>query len=123
MITVTFRVKDDGLIEKMSIRGHSGYADSGNDIVCASASTLLYTAIGSLEELCGLNGFYTLHEEDNRSILPEAQITIPRGELDKGPNSPAQWIMASVRKGFLLLEEADTNDYGGNHIKVVQRQG
>ena len=59
MITVTFRVSDQGLIEKMSIKGHAGYADSGNDIVCASASTLLYTAIASLEDLCGLGGFYT----------------------------------------------------------------
>ena len=120
MITVTFRVSDQGLIEKMSIKGHAGYADSGNDIVCASASTLLYTAIASLEDLCGLGGFYTLRDRKGKSSLPEAQITIPRKELDKGPDSPTQWIMASIRKGFFLLEESDRDDYGGNHIKIMQ---
>ncbi len=121
MITVTFRVSDQGLIEKMSIRGHAGYADSGNDIVCASASTLLYTAIASLEDLCGLSGFYTLREPKGKYSIPEAQITIPRGELDKGPDSKTQWIMASIRKGFLLLEQTDGDDYGGNHIKIAEQ--
>lgn len=123
MITVNFRVSSEGLIKGMSLKGHSGYADSGNDIICASASTLLYTAIGSLEELCGLTDFYRLSETSRRSNLPEARVTIPDQELQKGSEGPTQWIMMSIRKGFLLLEKADRDDYGGNHIKVMQQQG
>lgn len=123
MITVVFYVRHDGLIKKMSVRGHSDYALSGTDIVCASASTLVYTAIQSLEELCGLKGFYTLKEEQKGSSGPEVSVTIPPAELDKGPDSPAQWIMASARIGFLLLKDTDRSDYGGNHIKVEQRPG
>ncbi|MBN1891427.1 MAG: ribosomal-processing cysteine protease Prp [Clostridiales bacterium] len=123
MITVIFRASSEGLIEKMSITGHSGYADRGEDIVCASASTLLYTAIESLEDLCGLEGFYELRDGDKKASVPEAWISIPRRELEKGLDSPVQTIMASTRKGFLLLEEADRSDYGGDHIRVIQQQG
>lgn len=123
MITVIFLVTSGGLIEKMSINGHSGYADSGEDIVCASASTLLYTAIASLEDLCGLKDFYELRDGDKKEFIPEVWISIPKREMDKGLDSPVQTIMASARKGFLLLEETDRRDYGGDHIRVIQQQG
>lgn len=118
MITVLFRRSEDGLIEGMSIRGHAGYADSGTDIVCASASTLLYTAINSLEEHCGMIGFYRLDEGNGKKPVPAAEIRIPKDELQKGPDRASQWIMSTIRTGFLLLEQTDRDEYGGNHIKV-----
>lgn len=37
-----------------SIRGHSGYAEEGSDIVCAAVSVLAITCINSLESVCGV---------------------------------------------------------------------
>ena len=47
MIKVTFT--EEG--EKLSLRleGHAGYAEHGNDIVCASASILAYTLASIVE--------------------------------------------------------------------------
>ena len=45
MIKVT-RYKD-----RITIKGHSGYAPAGQDIVCAAVSVLVQTLIQSVEEL------------------------------------------------------------------------
>ena len=39
------------LSDGITIRGHAGYADHGNDIVCAGVSTLVQTLIQSIEAL------------------------------------------------------------------------
>ena len=41
MIAVTFT--DRGRNLSLTVKGHAGYAEPGNDIVCASASILAYT--------------------------------------------------------------------------------
>lgn len=41
-------IQSDGCI---TINGHAGYASYGQDIVCASVSTLVQTFIASIEEL------------------------------------------------------------------------
>ena len=35
----------------LSIEGHAGYSDNGNDIVCAGASAIAYTLLGYLINL------------------------------------------------------------------------
>ncbi|WAH38973.1 ribosomal-processing cysteine protease Prp [Alicyclobacillus dauci] len=36
------------------VKGHSGYADAGSDIVCAAVSVLVYNAINSCERFAGV---------------------------------------------------------------------
>lgn len=36
-----------GLIQEIDILGHAGYADYGNDIVCAAASSIVTTTINA----------------------------------------------------------------------------
>lgn len=45
MIVVTIEPNE------VNIRGHSGYAESGKDIVCAAVSALLQTTIKSVHDL------------------------------------------------------------------------
>lgn len=40
-----------GTADSISVRGHAGFAPSGQDIVCAGVSTLVQTLIQSVEEL------------------------------------------------------------------------
>ena len=37
-----------------SVKGHSGYADAGSDIVCAGISALTITCINALESVAGV---------------------------------------------------------------------
>lgn len=44
---IEVNVRPDGI----TVDGHAGYAERGNDIVCAGVTALTQTLIGSLEEL------------------------------------------------------------------------
>lgn len=118
MITVKFSCNPDGTIRALSVSGHAGYDVHGKDIICASSSTLFQTAAHALETLCGLKGFYKISEdeENNHSII---DLPIRPDLMMK--DSPAQWIMATVRSGFELLEQTDRTDYGGRHIRIVYK--
>lgn len=47
MICIEYRVGDHE--HDLSILGHAGYSDAGNDIVCAGVSAIAYTLLGFLE--------------------------------------------------------------------------
>lgn len=49
MINIEFRVSDNEY--DLSIQGHAGYSDSGNDIVCAGVSAIAYTLLGFLNRI------------------------------------------------------------------------
>ena len=57
MIRIRFFRDKEGFIWKFDIRGHSGYAEKGKDIICAGVSALGYTAVGALAELTGINNY------------------------------------------------------------------
>lgn len=78
MIKISISRDLKGLIKEFVIKGHAGYADSGNDIVCAAVSAVAYTALGALGELAGINnyveknGYMKCNIPDN--ISPEAEL-------------------------------------------------
>ena len=43
--------KNDKYIEFVKIKGHSGYAEEGHDIVCSSVSSIAITTINAIERL------------------------------------------------------------------------
>lgn len=47
MIKISIQKQND-LIEKITIKGHSGYSEFGSDIVCASVSSIAITSINSI---------------------------------------------------------------------------
>ncbi len=51
MITVSIERDQLGCIKAFSISGHSGYAQRGQDIVCAGVSAVAQTAILGLQDL------------------------------------------------------------------------
>ena len=49
MITIKVR-KKTGSYEEFISKGHAGYAEAGQDIVCAAVSALIITTVNSLEK-------------------------------------------------------------------------
>ena len=49
MITIKVR-KKKGSYEEFISKGHAGYAEAGQDIVCAAVSALIITTVNSLEK-------------------------------------------------------------------------
>ena len=53
MIKVSVEKKKDGIVA-FSCKGHAGYAEEGQDIICSAVSALTINAVNSVEKLAGL---------------------------------------------------------------------
>ena len=100
---------DQGRIRSFELSGHAGYADSGQDIVCAGVSVLSMAACNGLETFL--------------SVIPKVQeaeghltcelVGIPEQELEK-----AQWILQTMTLGIEQLQST----YGQDYIIIDRRR-
>ena len=92
MIRITI-VKNGENVTAISCEGHSGYAESGSDIVCASVSVLTQNAQKTLDEILHINTTYICDED-----MPSLSITLPILEGEKAKQ--AHLIMNSTANGL-----------------------
>ena len=52
-----------------SVSGHSGYAEAGQDIVCAAISAVVGMAEATINDVCGAKAKVRVKEEDARITL------------------------------------------------------
>ena len=76
------------------LEGHSGWADSGHDIVCAAASILGCTCVNALESVCGVIPEITEYNEQ------KAMLAFELPEMTEEKNSKAQILMCALRQGL-----------------------
>lgn len=89
--------------------GHSGYAEHGEDIVCAAVSVLTQTAVLGLTELLGIEGLVQIDE--NEGLL----VCLLPPDLDEGVWEQAQLILDVLHLGLT----ATAKEYG-NHVSVKE---
>ena len=56
-------------ITGFTISGHSGYAEAGQDIVCAAISAVVTMAEATINDVCGAKAKVRVKEEDARITL------------------------------------------------------
>ena len=61
--------RDGERITGFSISGHSGYAEAGADIVCATVSAVVTMAEATINDVCGAKAKVRVKEEDARVTL------------------------------------------------------
>ena len=73
MITITVKKRKGNYLEFVS-KGHAGYAEEGQDIVCAAVSALIITTVNSLEKFTDdkfdvqeKDGFVSIHFRNDLS--------------------------------------------------------
>ena len=73
MITITVKKRDGSYLDFVS-KGHAGYAEEGQDIVCAAVSALIITTVNSLEKFTDdkfdvqeKDGFVSIHFRNDLS--------------------------------------------------------
>lgn len=72
MITASFKMTGDGRsIKGFCVKGHSGYADAGNDIVCASVSSAVMLTVNTAAEFFGIELDISVDEGDIRCEVKE----------------------------------------------------
>ena len=60
---------EDDRITGFSVSGHSGYAEAGQDIVCAAISAVVTMAEATINDVCGAKAKVRVKEEDARVTL------------------------------------------------------
>ena len=60
---------EDDRIKGFSISGHSGYAEAGQDIVCAAISAVVTMAEATINDVCGAKAKVRVKEADARITL------------------------------------------------------
>ena len=60
---------EDDRITGFSVSGHSGYAESGSDIVCAAITAIVTMAEATINDVCGAKAKVRVKEADARITL------------------------------------------------------
>lgn len=108
MIEISFFVSD-GKTVKVASEGHSGYAESGSDIVCAAVSTLVQTAFLAIKDI-GCQTEYVRKDDGYFAFT-----------IGDGNRHDAEVIVRALRVGLTDLEhgypqyiKTETVTNGGN---------
>ena len=56
-------------------KGHAGYAEAGNDIVCAAVSILTTTCANALESVAGKEAEAEVSDGFMKVVLPEKEVS------------------------------------------------
>ena len=68
MTRCEFFTQDDR-ITGFSVSGHSGYSETGSDIVCAAVSAAVAMAEATINDVCGAKAKVRVREEEARITL------------------------------------------------------
>lgn len=74
------------------IKGHSGYAEEGKDLVCAAVSAVSQTALLGLLKVCGLDVSYEVDDGYLKVVLPD--------EVSEEKRLKAEVILLTMREGL-----------------------
>ena len=98
---------EDGRITGFSVSGHSGYAEAGQDIVCAAISAVVTMAETTINDVCGAKAKVRVKEEDARVTL-----TLPT-------SCDEEESVQAVLAGMLLTLCSMRDDYP-DYIEVLE---
>ena len=94
-------------ITGFSVSGHSGYAESGSDIVCAAISAVVTMAEATINDVCGAKAKVRVKEEDARVTL-----TLPA-------SCDEEESVQAVLAGMMLTLLSMRDDYP-DYIEVLE---
>ena len=100
---------DQGRIREFELSGHAGFAEEGQDIVCAGVSALSIAAVNGLEYFLSV----APKVQEAEGLLTCQLVEIIEQELEK-----AQWILQTMELG---IEQIQTT-YGQDYIFIDRRR-
>ena len=98
-------LKEKGHYKSFHIQGHAGYADAGEDIVCAAVSALVINTINSIEEFT----------EDDASLISEDET----GMISYHLNHPSKDARLLLNAMILGLEQMVDDDNYAEYIDLT----
>ena len=98
---------DGDRITGFSVSGHSGYAEKGEDIVCAAITALVTMAEATINDVCGAKAKVRVKEEQARITL-----TLPT-------SCDEEEAVQAVLSGMMLTLISMREDYP-DYIEVLE---
>ena len=95
-------------ITGFSISGHSGYAEAGQDIVCAAVSAVVTMADATINDVCGAKAKVRVRERENARIT----LTLPA-------SCDEEESVQAVLAGMMLTLCSMRDDYP-DYIEVLE---
>ena len=105
MITVTV-LKKDGEFNKIESRGHAGFAEKGQDIICAAVSALMVNAVNSID---------TFTEDIIHVSSAAGYLSL---EFIVGPSKDSKLLIDSLMLGLSQIQDS----YDRAYLKVLVRE-
>lgn len=109
MIRITIFKDTDKYIKRITVSGHAGYGNKGEDIVCAGVSALTYTMLNALESLVHIKPKCEVRSGYVDYIMPD-NINIK--ELEK-----VQLILNTIVIGYKNMYDSYKS-----HIEVFEEE-
>ena len=98
MTTVTFHSEGSRLVS-FEVKGHSGYAPEGEDIVCAAVTSAVRLAECAVNDVLGLEAAVKVREKD-----ASLSLKLP-ASLGQTNESTCQTLLAALMVHFVQLAE------------------
>ena len=106
MIRCEFFTENDR-ITGFSVSGHSGYAEKGQDVICAAISAIVTMAEATINDVCGAKAKVRVKEEQARITL-----TLPT-------SCDEEEAVQAVLSGMMLTLISMREDYP-DYIEVLE---
>ena len=106
MITIKVR-KKNGTYEEFISKGHAGYAEAGQDIVCAAVSVLVINTVNSLDAFT--DDQFEVQQDDGYVSFHFTNPVTEKGKL----------LMDSLILGLTEIEHSYNNRYLTVKVKEV----
>lgn len=97
-------------IHQFEVAGHAGYAESGQDIICAAVTALTFSAVNGLEHF--LEGAPKVVTAAGGYLKWTLSLT------DEQALNQAQWILVTMKLGLEGIQE----EYGSEYVKIEIRR-
>ncbi len=110
MTTITFR-SEGGRITGFDSQGHSGYAEEGEDIVCAGITSAIRLVEATINDVLGLAASVKVREED-----AFISLRLPGG-LGQTAESTCQALLTG-----LMVYFAELHDEFPDNIEVLEEE-
>ncbi|MBR7117197.1 MAG: ribosomal-processing cysteine protease Prp [Clostridia bacterium] len=117
MTTVVF-YKTDGCFYGFEEQGHTGYAESGDDILCSALSAMTMLIINAIEVSYDAVADYTIDEETT-NIRLIAKSALPKYESDEKKRFA---ISGLIQAYFYQLMDLVEDYYEFLDVKEIERE-
>ncbi|MBQ1689331.1 MAG: ribosomal-processing cysteine protease Prp [Lachnospiraceae bacterium] len=105
MITVHVSKQQDGVPKQFCMDGHAGFAEYGNDIVCAAVSALFINTVNAIETFTEDPFQLEMDDKKDRIVLQMS------GEIHDGS--------AILLRALLLGLDGIQEEYGEEYIRII----